>query len=228
MNATSLLRRWTVATAVGLSIGMGTAFAAFLARPSEQLTYAIWGLPGIWVAIGQMIALPLARSHPARWLLAGAAASSIGIPGGIGLGLVAIMAIPARAIGPDGPIPTPAFQVLIVLIPYALAGLLAGLVLGAIQAPVFPAIDHKRTKWVLYSSAAWLVAGALMGALFLVAGSSSILSPAARMEWLVWLLLTILFGAIAGVVAGIITCSGVSLMDLANASNAGIASQDAA
>ena len=228
MNNKAIGLYWVIANAVGLSIGMTISLTASLARPSDALTYAAWAASGICVAIAQMVGLPFARSHPARWLLAGAVAPSIGIPIGIGLGLVVIMALPYWVAGPDAIVPRPVLEVLIGALPGGIAGLSAGFVLGAFQAPAIPPGARHRTKWVLANSGAWLAAGGLFGALLLLSGSSFPLSPATITEWFVWLLSILAFGAIAGALAGAITLSPLSKLGFFQPSDPAAREKDAA
>jgi hypothetical protein len=210
---------------------MTISFTLFVGLPFESstaLAYAGWAISGVCVAAAQMFPLPLARSHPARWLLAGTIAAAVGIPAGIALGFIAVMAFPDWATGPSSIVPRALIDLAIGVVPGAIAGGCTGFILGVAQAPAIPANTRLRTSWILSNCAAWLTGGAVFGGLVLLSGASFPLSPATFAEWSVWLVSISLFGALSGGLAGLISLSEYSKLMLLKASPLGPGPQNAA
>ena len=225
MEERNRLRKWVIANAIGLAIGMTIAYTAFVVLafdPTYALQYAAWATAGLSVAAAQIAALPLARSHPTRWSLAGIAAAAIGLPFGIAAGVVGVFNFPHWLVGSNTPISQAFISALFGLVPGGTAGLCAGSVLGAIQAPAIPASLNLRTSWVLSSAKAWLAAGALFGALVSLSGVYLPVDRPTIVDWVIWLSSLFLIGALSGAVAGLImrapSAKVLRVQPLANAS----------
>lgn len=194
--------KWTVATVLGLSVGIGAAFV--LGGPIESVvgmmlvTPMVTALAGSALGSSQWLVLRRVTSRGGWWI----ACTAVGLGVGLTLGIVLVEKISAAVTGEAVQIVSSSSTVRVVS--FAAVGLCAGLGLGVTQWLYLRGRSRHAGRWLAFSSIGFMTGFALAAALAeLLAGG---VTTAAGL---------VVFLLLATTIVGVVTANGLKRLDVA-------------